>query len=239
MEEMMGHWLSISAGIFLLAMVLYGHYRGFLRMSVNLLVLILSIGIVRMTAPYITTYIRENTQLHHTIENALADAAGFSEGSDEIWQPSYQRTAIEQLKLPRQMEDILLENNNSEIYRLLGVDTFLEYVGMYLTNMILNMVGGMILFIVVNLAIRIIIRWLDLIARLPILSGINQLAGALLGGIQGLIFLWTGCVLADLCSQTGWAMAVLGEIQQSVWLTFLYQNNLINWIFINLLRSLR
>ena len=225
----MGHWLSISAGIFLLAMVLYGHYRGFLRMSVNLLALILSIGIVRMTAPYITTYIRENTQLHHTIENALADAAGFSEGSDEIWQPSYQRTAIEQLKLPRQMEDILLENNNSEIYRLLGVDTFLEYVGMYLTNMILNMVGGMILFIVVNLAIRIIIRWLDLIARLPIL----------LGGIQGLIFLWTGCVLADLCSQTGWAMAVLGEIQQSVWLTFLYQNNLINWIFINLLRSLR
>ena len=76
MEEMMGHWLSISAGIFLLAMVLYGHYRGFLRMSVNLLALILSIGIVRMTAPYITTYIRENTQLHHTIENALADAAG-------------------------------------------------------------------------------------------------------------------------------------------------------------------
>ena len=68
MEEMMGHWLSISAGIFLLAMVLYGHYRGFLRMSVNLLALILSIGIVRMTAPYITTYIRENTQLHHTIE---------------------------------------------------------------------------------------------------------------------------------------------------------------------------
>lgn len=235
----MEHWLSLSAGIFLLAMVLYGHYRGFLRMSVNLLALILSICIVRMMTPYITTYIRENTQLHHVIENALADAVELPGGSDEMWQPSYQRTAIERLKLPCQMEKILLENNNSEIYRLLGVDTFLEYVGMYLTNMVLNMIGGAILFIAVNLTIRILIRWLDLIARLPILSGINQIAGALLGGVQGLIFIWAGCVLTDLCSQTGWAIAVLGQIQQSVWLSFLYQNNLIDWIFENLLRSLR
>ena len=234
----MEHWLSLSAGISLLAMILYGHYRGLLRMSVNLLALILSIGIVRMATPWITTYIRENTQLHHTIENALTDAVGLSGDSDETWQPSYQRTVIEQLKLPKQMEEILLENNNSEIYRLLGVDTFLEYVGMYLANMILNTIGGAILFVAVNLTIRVLIRWMDLIARLPILSGINQIAGALLGGIQGLTVLWAGCVLADLCSQTEWAIAVLEQIQQSAWLSFLYHNNLINWIFINLLRSI-
>ena len=222
----MEHWLSLSAGIFLLAMILYGHYRGLLRMSVNLLALILSIGIVRMATPW------------HTIENALTDAVGLSGDSDETWQPSYQRTVIEQLKLPKQMEEILLENNNSEIYRLLGVDTFLEYVGMYLANMILNTIGGAILFVAVNLTIRVLIRWMDLIARLPILSGINQIAGALLGGIQGLTVLWAGCVLADLCSQTEWAIAVLEQIQQSAWLSFLYHNNLINWIFINLLRSI-
>ena len=109
---------------------------------------------------------------------------------------------------------------------------------MYLANMILNTIGGAILFVAVNLTIRVLIRWMDLIARLPILSGINQIAGALLGGIQGLTVLWAGCVLADLCSQTEWAIAVLEQIQQSAWLSFLYHNNLINWIFINLLRSI-
>ena len=136
------------------------------------------------------------------------------------------------------MKEILLENNNSEIYELLGVNTFLEYVGDYLTNMILNLITAMVLFVLVNLALRFLIRWLNLIARLPILSGMNQIAGALVGGIQGLLWLWAGCVLADICSQSAWASAVLTQIEMSSWLTFLYQNNLINWIFVNILRSL-
>lgn len=238
MEIIMEHWLSLLAGIFLIGMVLYGHYRGFLRMAVNLIALILSIGIVRIATPYITTCIRENTKFHQKIESILSDSAGFSADSEEMWRPAYQRMTIEQLKLPKQMKEALLENNNSEIYHILGADTFLEYVGMYLTNMIVNMIGSIVLFILVNLAIRIIIRWLDLIARLPILSGINQLAGALLGGIQGMLLLWAGCVLADLCSHTGWASAVLTQIHESIWLSFLYQNNLINWIFVGILKSL-
>ena len=79
---------------------------------------------------------------------------------------------------------------------------------------------------------------MDLIARLPIVSGINQIAGALLGGVQGLLCLWIGCVVVDLCSRTQWAQAVLEQIHISMWLTFLYQNNMINWIFVNILRSL-
>ena len=36
MELIMEHWLSMTVGIYLVAMVLYGHYRGFLRMAVSL-----------------------------------------------------------------------------------------------------------------------------------------------------------------------------------------------------------
>ncbi len=234
----MEHWLSFAAGIFLLAMVLYGHYRGFLRMAITMAALIFSITVTRVATPYVTNLVRENTQIRHRIEQSLADLAGLDNDSDIRSLPVQQRTVIEQLKLPRQMKEILLENNNSEIYELLGVTTFLEYVGNYLTNMILNLVTAVILFVVVNLALRFLIRWLNLIARLPILSGMNQIAGALAGGVQGLLCLWAGCVLADLCSQTAWASAVLAQIETSAWLTFLYQNNLINWIFVNILRSL-
>ena len=124
------------------------------------------------------------------------------------------------------------------MYHLLGVDTFLEYIGSYVANMILNLIGSAILFLLIHVVIRMTIRWLNLLAKLPILSGMNQIVGALLGGIEGVLCLWGGCVAVDLFSHTAWASAVLDQIHASIWLTFLYQNNLLNRIFINILKSL-
>ncbi len=238
MEILTENWLSFSAGVFLLGMVLYGHYRGFLKAAVTLATLVISVVVVRFATPHITTFLRENTEIRHSIERVLIDAAGFSRDSEDIQMPAQQRMLIEQLNLPRQMKEALLENNNHEIYHILGVDTFLDYVGTYLVNMILNFIGSIVLFILVNILIRFLVRWADLIARLPVLSGLNQIAGALLGGIQGLLCLWACFVLADLFSRTSWALAVLEQIHGSIWLTFLYNHNLINWIFVNILKSL-
>ena len=236
MEMIMEHWLSFAAGAFLLAMVLYGHYRGLLRMAVTMAALVFSILITRGATPYVANMIKENTQIRCHIEQALSDLSGFTDDSGNRLLPAQERNVIEQLRLPRQMKEILLENNNSEIYSLLGVDTFFEYVGGYLTSMVVNMATAAVLFVLMNLFLRFMIRWLNLIARLPVLSGLNQIAGALAGAVQGLLWLWGGCVLVDICSHAEWASAVLGQIQKSSWLMFLYQNNLINWIFMNILR---
>lgn len=73
------------------------------------------------------------------------------------------------------MKEILLENNNHEIYNLLGVDSFFEYLGASLANMVLNLIVSVVLFAAVYFLIRFVIKWLDLMARLPILSGMNQI----------------------------------------------------------------
>lgn len=236
----MEHWLSLGVGIFLLAMVLYGHYRGFLRIAVALFSLVLSMVVVRVAMPYVNTYLRENTAIHSMVEESLIKAAGIEESEDgETAQlPAQQRMMIERMRLPEQMKQALIENNNSEIYHILGVDTFLHYVGTYLANMVLNLVGSILLLGVVYLLIRLLVRWLDLIARLPVLYGINQIAGALLGGAQGLLWIWGLFLLVDVCSETFWAAAMAVQIQKSVWLKFLYDNNLFNWIFVSILRAM-
>ena len=48
-------------------------------------------------------------------KNEAADAAP----------PSVQRSIIEEMELPEQLKDALLENNNSEVYEALGVSSFL------------------------------------------------------------------------------------------------------------------
>lgn len=107
-------------------------------------------------------------------------------------QPAYQRNIIEGLKLPEQMKEVLLENNNSEIYYMLGVDRFFDYLGSYLATMVIRVFGTGILFAAVFLFFRIGAHWLNQIARLPIIWELNKLAGALLGAIAGLLLHMAG-----------------------------------------------
>lgn len=240
MEILMEHWLSVGVGVFLLAMVLYGHYRGFLKLAVTMTALVISLAAVQAAMPHISGVLQENTGIHRAIGQGLLHMAGVDE-EDEASQseiPAVQREAIESLKLPEQMKKALLDNNNNEIYSLLGVDHFFDYMGAYLANMVINLVGSIVLFAAVFFFIRFIVIWLDLIARLPILSGINQIAGAVLGGMEGLVVLWIAGLIVTACSGMDWAQMVLIQIESSSWLSFIYKNNIFNWVFISILNSL-
>lgn len=122
------HWLSVGVGVFWLSMILYGHYRGLVRIAVTMSALILSLVVTRVAMPCVTAVLNENTAVHQAIGQGLLHMAGVKDENEaaeetEI-QPAYQRNIIEGLKLPEQMKEVLLENNNSEIYYMLGVDRF-------------------------------------------------------------------------------------------------------------------
>lgn len=239
MEFLIEHGLSVGTAIFLLAMILYGHHRGFLRIAVSMFALIATLIIVRMSTPYVTNFLMQNTDIHAAVERGIMGLAG-AEGvaETEVQLPSGQRMLIEHLNLPEQMKEALIENNNNEVYRLLGVDAFMDYIGAYLTNMVLNVVCSVVLFLLVYIGIRLIMSWLDLLARLPILSGMNQIAGAVLGGVQGLLVIWCLCLAVTICSATEWGRVVMTQIESTPWLLFLYKNNIFNWLLIGILNSL-
>ena len=165
----------------------------------------------------------------------LPDETGDGEEKDV---PSVQRTIIENLNLPQNVKAAMIENNNHEVYELLGVNAFADYIGNYLADMILNSVGFVLLFAIVYLLIRLVVRWLDLIARLPILSGMNKIAGALLGGVQGLLFLWILCLVLTACSGTAWGMTLIRQVEASKWLSFLYEHNFLNAIVLGVIHGM-
>lgn len=246
MEFFMEHWLSVGTAVFLLAMTLYGHYRGFLKIAVSMSALILSLVIVRLATPYVTNFMKQNTAVQHVIEQGLLKMAGVGTDSAEeqegipaeVQYPAGQRVIIEHLQLPEQIKEVLIENNNNEVYKLLGVDAFFDYIAAYLANMLLNAIGSVLLFILVYIGLRLTIRWLDVIARLPILAGMNQIAGAILGGVQGFLILWVLCLVVKACAGTGWGQIVIAQIEKSPWLLFLYKNNLFSWLLAGLLKNL-
>ena len=236
---MIDNWLSVGAGVFLVGMVLYGHYRGFLKQCVSLGALILTIVIVKMATPYMTGFIKDNPSIRQSAANVILNISGWEEPSQEETQlPSSRRLLIEGLNLPQSVKDALLENNNSEIYKMLGVDQFAEYISMYLADMLINAIASIVLFLAVYILIHLIVRWLDLIARLPILYGLNHIAGALMGLAQGLLFLWVAGFILNLFSATPLGKMLEEQVYASTWLTFLYRYNLINFVLGGIVRGI-
>ena len=232
-------WLPIAVGVFLVSMMLYGHYRGFLRQSVSVGALIITIMAVRYATPYVTGFLQENTQIRQSVAQMMVQATGIDGLQEEQEDmPAFQRIAIENLKLPQSMKDALIENNNSEVYQLLGVDRFIEYVSTYLAGMLINAIVSVLMFLATFILIQLLVRWLDLIARLPIIYGLNKIAGALLGLAHGLLLLWVGGLLLDLFSATPLGASLMDQVRESAWLSFLYQYNLLGFLLKGILHGI-
>ena len=239
MDIILEHGLSVGAGVFLIGMMLYGHYRGFLRQCVSLGALLLTVIVVKFAAPQVTSFIQDNPTVRQNAADVILEAAGWeAPAAEEIQLPSAQRTAIERMDLPQTLKDILLENNNNEIYQMLGVQEFTEYVSAYLADILINVLVTDFLFIVSFILIHFLIKWLDLVARLPIISGLNHIAGAVVGLLEGLLILWTAGFVLSLCSATPTGQMLEAQVYASPWLTFLYRYNIIYMILEGIIRGI-
>ncbi|MCI8454828.1 MAG: CvpA family protein [Lachnospiraceae bacterium] len=230
-------WVEIAAAAYLIGMMLYGHHRGFIRLCVSAAALLIAILSVRFAAPYVTERLKNDTPLFEVIRQGIEKTVGLDEGTPLPSGPSEERLFIEGLDLPEQMKRILLENNNGEIYKRLGVRVFRDYVTDYLADMILRILVFVGLFAAVYLILHVATVWLDLIVRLPILSGLNQIAGAVLGFIQALIFLWILCLIFTAFSGTGFGKAVLAGIEASRWLSWIYDHNMLSLLVFGFLKT--
>lgn len=237
----MENWLSFAVGGFLIGMMLYGHHKGFIRLTVSAAALAVTLILVNTAMPQVTDFLKNHTKIYSTFEESMKKAVGLDELDEALVnarEPSAQRSLIEEMPLPNQLKEALLENNNSEVYRVLGVEQFTDYVARYLAGNLINILGFLVLFVVIFAAINILTLWLDLVARLPILSGINKLAGAVLGGLEGLIFLWVLCIFVTAFAGTENGRALLAQIENSPWLSFLYDHNMLSGIVMTVVKNI-
>ena len=142
---------------------------------------------------------------------------------------------IENMDLPENIRQMLLENNNREAYDLLEVTGFHEYVGAYLANMIINALAYLLTFVIVWTLLRAILLALDVVAKLPLLHGINQLAGGVLGLVVGVVLVWIAFLLVTILCNGSLGREFFGLISENQFLLFLYSHNAILKIVLGLM----
>jgi len=222
-------WLFYVLLVFVAICMIAGARKGFVRTAVSMVFMILVMVVASWLNPYVGKFLRENTPVYKAIqeqcENVILSYIE-SQGSGEAEIPVAQQVELlENAPIPKAMQQYLLQNNNSEIYQLLGVDKFVDYVANYIAYGITNGIGFLISFTLATIIVKIILYAVDLLTALPGISFINALGGLLLGGVQGILWIWVFFIIVTVLCNTAIGKSLLSAIEGSTILSYLYDKN--------------
>ena len=220
----MNELLLVVAGIFLLCMII-GVNRGFIRIVAALFTTLLILVAVVVASPYVSTFLKEHTPLEGMIQEKCADILTV-DGLDTSSRDG-QIAIVEHSELPGFYKELLLENNNAEVYAALGVTTFVEYVTAYFTKLLCDIIAFLVTFLVATAVIRTALYILGVIGDLPLIGGLNRLAGGAVGLATGLLVVWILFIAITLLYDLSISKLFLQNIEESEILQFLYNNNIL------------
>ena len=226
----MNKLLLVVGAIFLISIIV-GYVRGFLKIALSLAITIASIFLVMAISPHISGWLQESTAIGETVKNKLEGMIQLPEGVTQETLSSVeipreqQISLIEGAGLPSMIQDMLLENNNGEAYAALGVTSFADYIGAYITKLIADIIAFLVAWIVVTIIARILMGVIGIIGKIPVIGGVNKIAGAIVGAGIGLIIVWILFVLVTLLYNTTVGQACMTDIAASQILTKLYDGN--------------
>lgn len=224
--------LLIVVGVVVLIGAVNGFAKGAIKILVSLLATILTIGLVFAVSPLVSEAFRTMTPMDERIETYLHDkiyamipSENRKEDAEKEIPRNTQISIIENAELPDVFKELLLSNNNSEVYEVLGVTNFVDYVVGYMTKEIIDIIAFLVTFIIVSLVVRIVIVALDFVAALPVLGILNRLSGMAVGTVLSLIIVWFFFVVITLCYSTDVGKALMQMIVEEKSLQFLYEIN--------------
>lgn len=225
--------LLLVVGVIFLTSIIVGYVRGFLKIALSLAVTIASIFLVAAITPHISGWIQESTSIGEGVQNKIEgmfeNAGGTSVDIKALLDSSQdqQIAVIEGAGLPSVIQDMLLENNNNEVYQALGVTTFVDYVGAYVTKLIADIIAFLVAWIAVTIIARVLMGVVGIIGKIPVIGGVNKIAGAVVGVGIGLILVWILLILVTLLYNTAVGQACMQDIAASPILTKLYDGNIL------------
>lgn len=234
------NWLLIGVGIIFFVCMVIGYVRGFIKIIVSFGTTVASIVLVVFLTPYTSKAIVALTPIDEMVQKKCISMMA-AEGADMDISESF----LNKIELPRQKQieilekaDIpefvkrgLIENNNNEAYKQLGVVNFTDYIGTYVSGVVIKIISFLLTFTIVTIFIRAIIFALDVITALPVVNGLNRIAGMLVGGMIAIILIWIVFLAITLLYNSYIGTEGFRCIESSKFLTFLYEKNVIlDWI---------
>ena len=256
------NWLLYGTIGILAVGVIVGYMKGALRIALSLAAAVATWILVVILTPYAADAVIQYTPVDDWIEErcesvltanmteALREQTGIetqANGEENLdlsdlmdrlsdIEVSRQEQAeiIENSNIPEISKEYLQENNNKEIYGMIGANSFADYIAKGITHLVVQILTAIVLFLVISIVLKIMIYILDVVSWLPIIGGINRVVGAVLGFAMALILVWIVFLIFTMLYTTQAGQEIFRQINGNAFLRFLFQNNYILKILMGL-----
>lgn len=226
-------WLGIAVLALIAAACIMGFRKGFVKEIVSVFFMLISFLLVWAVNPYVNTFVKEYTPVYDTIQDKCQTLVSEQIGNKKTLDKEEQNQVMENMELPDLLKNALVENNTAETYRYLAVSTFTEYISDSLAVMTVNGISFLISFVLSAAVIKLLGFILNVLTKLPVINGINKIAGAAVGGIKCIIFIWIAFLVLTLLCNTTLGQQGMALIQQDAFLNFLYSQNVFVKVFMS------
>ncbi len=227
-------WFGIGMAGILALFGWFGYQHGFIREVMSMFFIVLSIALVWLINPYVNEFLKDNTHLYESVQDTTREFVETQlEGKIALDQQG-QGSLIESLGLPSFLANGLAENNNAAVYEYLAVGTFADYVSDYIAVAVVNGASFLLSFFLASLMIRMVTYALNIIARLPIIKGVNRLAGLFVGAFKGLLFIWVALLLLTVFCSTEIGRQGLQLVEKDDVANFIYEKDIFVKIFMSI-----
>lgn len=136
-----------------------------------------------------------------------------------------QTEVLENADLPQVFKNILMEHNNEKTYAELGAETFAQYVGTYLSKLMIHVATFLALFLLVTIVLRAIVFALNIVNEIPVFGILNRLAGGVAGIGCALLVVWFAYIVVTLFYTTAIGNEIYNTIQANELTRYIYDIN--------------
>ncbi len=228
------NWVQISVIAYMAIMLICGYYRGFVRMSSNIVSLVISLAITRNMKPYVQEWIKGNQYvnniIHSKVQEIISDNINSATSSAHIYDEinnsnSFANTILGFLGNTEQL-------NTDTLYNLKGLNKIVNGIVEQVTEFVLSIITFVLLLIVITILVKLLFKILDKIADLPVLTVFNRVSGSLLGLVESVLYVWIIFIVINILPKWTIVISALEQINRpGTWLYVLKETNIFMSIF--------
>ena len=222
------NWILIAVIGIIALLAFVGLKKGFIKMVFSLVSTIAALLIAMLFSPVVAGMMKNNEAIVGFFDEKISAVVDFTSEEAREETESKQESLIDSLPLPETFKESLLENNTLDNYAAMQAQNLEEYVCRQITNVIINAIAFVVTLLLAIIALALLCRALNLLAKLPLLKQINAAAGLAAGAAEGLLLVWILFVILTMFAGSEFGSEAMSMIAENPLLDFLYKNNMVS-----------
>jgi uncharacterized membrane protein required for colicin V production len=214
--------------VFVILVIFAFAFGGFLKGMLLSLFDAISLVVAFIAANYLSAFIRAiivNPEYRYfiRIKEAISGALGVEEFAETSLKA--QNALIGSLNIPGALKELLMINNNSEIYGILNARSVSDYIASFLASAAISAIAYLSAFGIVLILINVVRGILGTLKKTAGFNVADSLAGAALGVAKAFLFLWFALLVATFIAPMNPQNEIFGAIKNSTLALWFYENN--------------